>query len=128
MNPYAWAAIIFGITIMFYLAGYHPLIFDIMGKYDGTNYNQITSDITAQIFSWDTLLIVGGGVAVATILTGGLNLLVIIPFALLGLILKFFVFPTSYITDSALPFEIKLIVTTFMYVTTYLVIIAFVRG
>ena len=127
MNTYLWVALLFGITVTGYLMGYNPVFFDYMAKYNSTSYAAVPLSITSYVTSWDGLLTIGGSVLVGT-LVGGLNLLVIVPFVLATLLINLFVLPTSVITQSGLPFEVQLIILVFLNVTTYLVLINFLRS
>jgi hypothetical protein len=84
----------------------------------------LIGDYLTDINNW---MFIGGALTVGVVL-GGLNLLALIPFVLANILLSMFVLPTSYIMDSALPHEVKLILTAMFMVTTYLVYISFVRS
>ena len=129
MNTYLWVAILFGITITGYLMGYEPIFFEQMAKYDTDTplYESIPLTITGYLGIWDGILTVGGAV-VTGVLLGGLNLLVLIPFVLASIMINMMVFPTSYITQAGLPPEVSLIITVFLNVTTFMVLIGFIRN
>jgi len=133
MNTYFTVALLFSITLMFYLLGYQPLLFNAMGKYCSDYpacYNDqefdIFQSVISYIFNWNTALSLIAAVATIAVL-GGLNLLVIVPFALVFIMLDFLVMPISFITEAGLPFPIPLILLIFFKLLTFFTVISFVR-
>jgi len=127
MNTYLWVALLFGMTVTLYLMGYQPILFDGLNKYQNADYAGIPTVITSYILTWDGLTSIGASFVTGFILSGG-NLAAVVPFVLASLILNLVVFPTSYITASGLPPEITLMITVFFTVTTFMVVMSFIRG
>lgn len=135
MNTYFIIALIFGMTIAFYLVGYQPLLFSAMSKYcasaetcsiDSGFVSYLFNSLVAYIFDWQnalTLILAFSTLA----LLGGLNLIAIVPFALAFILLDLVIFPTGVILESGLPAPIPLLILMFFKLASVLAIISFIR-
>lgn len=127
MNVYFWIMILFGMTIAFAFSPLNPIFGNATDKYTSIDYTNIPARVGTYLSSWNGLLSIGGTILIGAVL-GGLNLLVIIPFVLVNFLIDLFVFPTDLIPVGVLPAEIYLLISTFLKLSTYLIIIYFVRG
>ena len=128
MNTYFYIIMIFSVTVMFWIGGFtSPILGNPTSTYSELNPASLWDSIISWVFSWNGALTVGISVATAAVV-GGLNLLVIVPFALLMVLVNLIAFPTQYFASSGLPVEISVPMTLFFNLATFLVAVNFVRS
>lgn len=95
---------------------------------NGTGQFDIWSMMLNNLKGWNlalsALIVVGLTIG---IVTGALNLLAIIPFALAFLILNFLILPVGLITNTGLPDPIPMLLGMFFYVLALFAAIGFIR-
>lgn len=124
--------ILFGVSIVFYLIGYQPMMLQILGENVGTN-EPIAQDVLNKLFSIFTneiFLSVLAVTAVSSFLLGGSNYSVafIFPILLFSIFANIFVLPSSYLFDPTLPPLLRTFIGIFFNLFLMLAIINFVRG
>ena len=131
MNTYAWISIVFGMALVFYTLGYHPLIIDLLDKYSGSPTDLVTAlfdSIIGYISTWNTGLVSFGLAVVTGSVLFGLNLMALVPFGLAFVLFDLVVFPMEIITGSGLPPEIILILVVLVKLPQLLAVVSFVRN
>jgi len=134
MNIYLYISLIFGISLVFYLLGYHPVGFDLLTE---ISQNGLTiGDLLEKLgTSTKTLIGIFSGVLGVAIISSfvlgsgsiGNTLWLFIKMSVILLAVNFFVLPTEIISGAGLPTEISMVIMAFLNVLTLLVVISVVE-
>jgi hypothetical protein len=131
MGLSAWVISLFAISVVFYMCGYHPLMFDSMEQNVGSSEISGAAILNGifKIFSNPEVLAVLLVAAVASFTLGGsnFNIMFIFPIAMLMIIANVIILPGSYLFDSTLGIMGK-IIGIFFNLWFMLVAFAFIRG
>jgi hypothetical protein len=136
-----YLSLIFSISLVFYLAGYTPVGWQVLALTDTGIYN-IAPDgglnTTIQPSTEDVnnnpnsvLLILFGTIMASVLLLSfvlGFSAIYIIPAIILFGILNFFVFPMGAILDLAMPDMLRVSIIFFYNFITVMAVITFIRG
>lgn len=145
MRLSTYLALLIGINLIFYLAGYTPignqLVDNVIasdGSIDilsitasGDNYAEDTLEPTTDEAKGSVLGILMMGIGVSFVILSlviGFSALYIIPMVLLFGVVYLFVFPMSWILDPSMP-EALIVIIAFVYnYLTLMAVLTFVRG
>jgi len=134
MNIYLYISLIFGISLVFYLLGYHPVGFDLLTE---ISQNGLTIDALLENLGTSTKTLIGifsgvlGVAIISSFVLGsgsiGNTLWLFIKMSVILLAVNFFVLPTEIISGAGLPTEISMVIMAFLNVLTLLVVISVVE-
>lgn len=95
---------------------------------NGTMPIDLWALITKSLSGWNLAVagLITVGLAVG-VLTGALNLLAIIPFALGFCIWSFLILPTGFLVNSGLPEPVPMILSMFFGLLSFIAVLAFIR-
>lgn len=132
MRMIAYIMCLFGISIAFYLAGYQPLMWDMLSETVGTS-GSIAQTIINSIYSIFTnpLFLAALGIsAITSYLLSGSNFSVffIIPLLMLVVFANIFILPSSYLFDTTLPTFVRGVIAVFFNIFMLGAILQFVGG
>ena len=129
-----YVMLIFSISAVFYLMGYHGAMFDAFSAADGIGSTEpISTTIMSSMFNVFTdwrLLAMIGAVSVSAWLLGGssFSVMFFIPLLMLSAVLNYFILPTSFLFDSTLPDFLRIGVAVFFNILLLLTMLEFIRG
>ena len=134
MNTYFAVFLLMGISIMSLLAGFNPTLFSSFDKYcpnintcgGGAIFSGVVNSVITYIFSWNGALTTIAAVATIAVI-GGLNLLVVVPFALMFVLVDMLIIPTDIILSLGLPSPLPIILVVAFKMLMLMVIISFIR-
>jgi len=134
MNIYLYISLIFGISLVFYLLGYHPVGFDLLTE---ISQNGLTIDALLENLGRSTKGLIGifgeilGIAIISSFVLGsgsiGNTLWLFIKMSAILLAVNFFVLPTEIIAGAGLPTEISMVIMAFLNVLTLLVVISVIE-
>ena len=126
VNAYVVASLLLGLTIAFYLLGFQSTLMTNMDKYGGLNSESVFASFSDYITSSEGILGLSFVVLAGIFIGLGAGSVAIV-FALGLILMQVMVFPTSMITESALPPEFTLIISIILNFLMFITIIAFLR-
>jgi len=134
MNIYLYISLIFGISLVFYLLGYHPVGFDLLTE---ISQNGLTIGDLLEKLGQSTEDLIGifssvlGVAIISSFVLGsgsiGNTLWLFIKMSAILLAVNFFVLPTEIIAGAGLPTEISMIIMAFLNVLMLLVVISVIK-
>lgn len=135
MNIYFLVWIFAGMAIAGFLfggvLGINSVVGDNINKYtalDITNAHAVSKLFIDSLTTWAGMMAVGGAAVILTLgLATGLNLLAVLPFALLWMILNLIILPLNFI-DAIMPIELRTIITAVIFLAELMVFISFLRS
>lgn len=136
-----YLSLLFSISLVFYIAGYTPVGWQVLTMTSGGIFNiapdgniddtiQPTEELVAEN-SGSVLLILFGTIMASVLVLSfvlGFSAIYIIPAILLFGILNFFVFPLGAILDLAMPDMLRVSIIFFYNFITVMAVITFIRG
>jgi len=132
MKLSTYIMILFSVSLFFYLVDYQPIAFETILSSIGNEPLTIRGLINLffSIFQNEAFLLVLAGSLVTAFLLGGSNfsLVYLVPIFLLLMVTNIFVFPTSFLFDSAIPFLMRVIIGMLFNVFLLLVVVEFIKG
>lgn len=140
MGLQTYVFLLFGISIAFYFLGSTPMMFSQLGC--DINNNATTTCTPSKSLAEDFITDIINAIAnnpivlgllgisiVSSILIGGTFIVVFaVPAIMLLVAANFYLLPTDFMYNEALPFEIRLIFFGFMNLMLIMIIITFIRG